>query len=359
MLSRSAKRRVLGIFFGTLTLILLLSLVNLYFAALERRQRAEEERAGLVPPAALRHTVETRTLREERTFAGRLEPWRAATLAAESEGRILTIRRETGDAVEEGDILAEIDPTLPRLALEASEKARETRRQQVREAARQVREGEELLRSRSIPESEVESRRARLAIEEAELARLSTEVARAEALLDRHTLRAPFSGVIGQRMIDEGDRVMPGQAAFQLVDLARLRLIFQVGETERTAFSPGTEIRFQLSSARGEEHRARIGHLAPSRGPAGNFRVEAPWENTGTNWPGGLQVVVTAPLILYEDLPFIPAAAVRFDGPRTTVLRALGEDGEAERIAIEVGPEIDGQYPVLKGLMAGEVVIIR
>lgn len=359
MLSRSAKRRFLGVFFGALTLILLLSLVNLYFAALERRQRAEEERAGLVPPAALRHTVEIDSHAEYRRFSARLEPWRTASLTPEVEGRVAAREVDIGDQVAAGDVLLTIDPTLAQLNLETARKTLEARARQQEESARQVREGEALLASRSLPQSEVESRRTRLAIDEAEVSRLETEVSRAEEILRRHELRAPFAGSIAQRSIEEGDRASPGQAVFELVDLSSLRLILQVGEKEWPAFARDMEIPFTLAGQPGTTYQATVTHLSPARSTQGNYRVEARFPNQETGWPGGLQATVVVPVALYQDIPFVPAAAVRFDGPRTTVLRETDGEEESERLEISVGPEIEGRYPVLAGLNEGDILIIR
>jgi membrane fusion protein (multidrug efflux system) len=359
MLSLSAKRRFLGVFFGSLTLILLLSLVNLYFSALERRQRAEEERAGLLPPAALRHTVEIETIAEKRRFSARLEPWRMASLAPEIEGRVKARLVDLGDPVEAGQILLKMDATLAELNLKTAQKNLLARQRQQEESARQLREGEALLATRSLPLSVVESRRSQLAIDEAEVARMVIEVTRAEELVRRHELQAPFPGSIAKRSIEEGDRAGPGQVVFELVDLTALRLVLHVGEREWPAFSRGMDLNFSLAGTGGKIYQATVTHLSPARSTQGNYRVEARFDNLNAGWPGGRQVTVEVPMVIYENIPFIPAAAVRFDGPRTTVLREM-EDGEKpQRFEITVGPETDGRYPVLSGLNAGDILIIR
>jgi hypothetical protein len=67
---------------------------------------------------------------------------------------------------------------------------------------------------------------------------------------------------------------------------------------------------------------------------------------------------VTAAVRLYRDTLFIPTAAVRLEGARALVQR-VREGAAAEPVSIEIGPEIDGRFPVLAGLDAGDRLLVR
>ncbi|MCH8474629.1 MAG: efflux RND transporter periplasmic adaptor subunit [Opitutales bacterium] len=358
MISRRAKRRFLGAFFGFLTLVVLLAIVNLFFAALERERRAEEERATLRPPETLTHQVTTRDFTEKRHFGARMQPWQEAQIAAEVEGRILEINTERGASVTEGQPLLKLDDTLTRwqkIALEASLESAKTQRD---EFARRLREATELAERRAIPGTEKEAAQAQVDIQEREIGRLEAEIGRLDELLERHTLKAPFTGIIGERRVDLGDRMAPGQTAFTLVDHNRLRVVFRVSEREYEFFVPGTMIEVEVTSRPGKWKEAQILHRAPATvGNNAGFRVEAVLPNHENPLPAGGTARVRAQLQTWRDLPFIPATAVRFEGSQTMVeIRTEDSDTLKE---VSLGPEIEGLYPVYSGLESGETVLIR
>lgn len=342
-----------------LTFIVTLSVVNLYFAAVERKQRAEEERASLVPPEALVFSVESGQMTVQRRFAARLQPWREAMVAAEVEGRILETSAETGDRVEGDHVLFRIDATLAELNLRAAEAALAATRARLEELARKWREAERLAATGAMSSSARDAARSAVEVEEAEIARLETEVERFRELLARHEVRAPFTGSVRERMVDVGERVAPGEKLASVVVLDPLRVVFFVSDREFQHFRPGSIIEVEIPLRPGERHRAAVAHVAPAAPTAGGgFRIEARLDNANTQWPGGIAGTVLADLETYRDIPFIPASAVRFEGARAyveiTTDGATGEMGE-----VVLGPEIEGMYPVHKGLEPGQRILIR
>ncbi|MCC5790499.1 MAG: efflux RND transporter periplasmic adaptor subunit [Opitutales bacterium] len=358
MISRSAKRSFLGAFFGLLTLVILLAIVNLFFAALERERRAEEERATLRPPETLTHQVTTRDFSEQRFYGARLQPWQEAQIAAEVEGRILEIHTERGASVNEGQPLLNQDDTLTRwqkIALEASLESAKTQKD---EFARRLREATELAERRAIPGTEKEAAQAQVDIQEREIRRLEAEIGQLDEMLERHTLKAPFAGIIGERRVDLGDRMAPGQTAFTLVDRNRLRVVFRVSEREYEYFVPETMIEIEVTSRPGKWKEAKILHRAPAtEGNKAGFRIEAVLPNHENPLPAGGTARVRAELQTWQNLPFIPAPAVRFEGSQTMV--EIRTEDTVELKEVSLGPEIDGVYPVYAGLESGETVLIR
>ena len=101
-----------------------------------------------------------------------------------------------------------------------------------------------------------------------------------------------------------------------------------------------------------------VRHVAPSSAATGLFRIEAELKNPDGSIPGGLAVTVTATVQLYREALFLPTSAVRLEGTRAMVQR-VSEGGPPEAIAIEIGPELEGRFPVLGGLTEGDRVLVR
>ncbi len=359
MISRRAKRVTLGLAFGSLALILFITLLNRHFAAVELRQRLEEERAEIREPEPLLYTVARDTESRIRSFSAHLLPWHDARVAAEVTGRVEAIPVEPGETVERGAVLVQLDDTQARLRLRAAEAALESAHAQLREFQRQVEELTRLVESRAATESRLLETRSRLEIQESELARLETEKAQAEETLRRHTITAPFSGVAGDRLVEVGDAVNAFQPVHRLAALDPLRVVFHVGENEAALLSPGTPIELHLNGP-ARTRSLRVETLSPvvdSR--TGSLRAEARLANPDLALRGGISAVVTAPIGLYENQVFIPGTAVRFEGARAFVDRVNSGIDQIDPVEVELGPEIRGRYPVLSGLDAGDLILVR
>ncbi len=360
MISRRAKRVILGLAFGFLALVLFITLLNRYFAAVELRQRLEEERAEIREPTPLVHTVERETASRNRRFAARLDPWEDAGLAAEVAGRIEAFRVAPGDRVEAGEALVRLDDTLARLRLRTADAALVAARAQLREFERREREAEALVASRAVPESRLLEARAQVEVQEKETARLEAEVDQAREQWRRHEVRAPFAGVVGERRAQSGDAVTAYQPVIELAALDPLRVVFYAGEAETAFLEPGSEATLSLAGS-DSPLSVEVRHVSPVAGrQTGTFRVEAHLPNPSLRYRAGLRGVIEVPIAVYENQLFIPATAVRYEGRQAYVDRLEGE-GHAESlpVRVELGAEIRGAYPVLSGLAEGDRIVVK
>ncbi len=344
MLSRRHKRAIVGFTaFIVLGAVLLFS-IGRFFANRAIDRQLADERASLRPPepvivAAVRDTLERR-----RTFAARAEPWTRATLAPEVGGTVIRMGSDVGARVTAGAELLELESSTARAAAEAA-------RIQAAEAQRRQREVEQLVRQQATASTDFPAATAAAAAAEREAERAAT-------VLEKHRLRAPFAGTVQTRRVDVGDFLTAGQVAFELVDLSRLRVVFNAGETEVGAFAVGATLDVTFPSRSAHQGHATVRHVAPATGSNGLFRVEAEYVNPDGEIPGGIAATVNAAVRLYRDTVFIPTAAVRLEGARAIVLRVQG-DGRVEAVAVEIGPEIDGRFPVTRGVDQGDRLIIR
>jgi len=344
MLSRRHKRAIVGFTAFTLLGAVMLFSLGRFFANRAIERQLAEERASLRPPEPVTVTAVRDTLERRRTFAARAEPWTRATLAPEVGGTVIRMGSDVGARVTAGAELLELESSTARASAEAA-------RIQATEAQRRQREVEQLVRQQATASTDAPAAAAAAAA-------ASREAERAVTLLEKHRLRAPFAGMVQARRVDVGDFLTAGQVAFELVDLSRLRVVFNAGETEVGAFTVGNTVDVSFPSRSGHRGRATVRHVAPATGSNGLFRVEADYANTDGEIPGGIAATVTTVVRLYRDTVFIPTAAVRLEGARAIVLRVQG-DGRAEPVAVEIGPEIDGRFPVVRGVSEGDRLIIR
>ena len=341
LLSKRTKRLVLGFSAVVLVMVFLLAGSARYLDSRRERQRYEQQRAELRPPEPVSHVIESKPLRRARKFSADVNPWTAAKVPAEVAGTVVETLVEAGQTVKRGDVLVRLDDTRARIAVDLS-KARHA------EAVRLLGEAERLQKSRVVSQTAFEAAASEARISKAQLDEASD-------MLARHAVKAPFDGTVNRRMVDAGDAVNLNQQVAEVVDVKNLRVVFDVSDNDLPAFSPGRPISLRVLAGGREELHPTVRFVSRSADPATRlFRVEAALENPGL--PGGLQGIVDAEVEVFPSGPVVPAAAVRFSGRDAVILK---DEGGPVPAKILVGPEIDGVFPVLDGLKAGDRVFIR
>ncbi len=345
MLSRRRKRAILGFFFIGLLLLLIFFASARFFAGLAEQRQYLAEKANLEQRPPNIYVIERANRDQERKFSANIDPWQTATLSAEVAGTIERIEVEIGDAVSKGDELVHLNSDVEAAAMAAAEA-------QVSENRRLLDEVERLATRNVAAATELEAAKARLVVSEAQL-----EQARQN--LELHTIVAPFSGAVNARHVDVGDLASPGVPLLELVDTSRLRVVFFVSEREVDAFKPGTSIELRLNDSSKALLTPQIQFVAAAADSMTRmFRVEAVI-NDPDGLRGGMQGTITAVVNSYEDTLFVPSAAVRLAGEKALVAKTVDGGSSYESVEIEIGPEVDGLYPVMAGLEEGDSILIQ
>ncbi|MEM7136114.1 MAG: efflux RND transporter periplasmic adaptor subunit [Myxococcota bacterium] len=174
---------------------------------------------GQGPPPARVQVGEVRAggIKAEWSFLGDVRALKRARLAAGAPGEVQSVEVRVGDRVNKGDLLVVIDPSLAAARVRAAEASKtagaaELERAQ-RDAERLTGAGPDIAAAAEIEQATSERKRAL-----AERKRLKAAEAEARAELGRHRVRAPFDGVVADRMVDPGDWVDPGDEVVELVD---------------------------------------------------------------------------------------------------------------------------------------------
>jgi multidrug efflux system membrane fusion protein len=200
---------------------------------------------------------------EQLPVSGSIVSPRSSKLTTQSSGLVLSINVDAGDRVEQGEVLLELDSELTRLELERLLARQEEASLQFQDARRLAEEGRRLIDDRNIPRSQYESRLATEASEESRLRQLATEVQMQRVKLARHTLRAPFSGVIGSKNTEVGQWLNAGNPALLLVQLDPLRVQARIPERYFDDVRPGTAVTISVDAHPGKVIRAEVQSVVP------------------------------------------------------------------------------------------------
>jgi RND family efflux transporter MFP subunit len=346
MLARRSKRAILAFAGLAILVAVMLAAVSRYFDSVEQKRRLQEEKALLKEREDFLFTVEPRTVERERRFAAAVDPWLVADVPAEVAGRVSAVKVEPGSVVRAGDELVHLDDEIATSDYRRAEA-------KLAELQRLLAEAEKLGESRVVSRTQVEAVRA-------ETRQADAEEDATRSRLDDHNIRAPFDGSVVERLVQVGEAVNVNQPVVRMVDTSRLRVVFYVNERDIASFPAGTKVQLRLAAAPGKIFGVPVVHVASASDEETRlFRVEGELANADLALRGGLTGEVTAKVGLYENQLFIPTACVRLEGSGATVLRVAAGEGGPESVRVRVGEELDGFYPVLEGLSAGDRLLVR
>ncbi len=284
-------------------------------------------------------SVETATFGGTLTAVGRIEADEHRLYAVQTRvpGFIERLYvRAVGDAVGKNQKLADV--YAPELFVAQQEYLALLKLVQVPDAASLQQAARTRLRLLGMAESEI------------------TALARAGQAKPRFGVYAPVPGVVAELGVREGGQIMPGASLMQLADLSTVWLIAEVPERDAGRLRPGEAVEARLESLPGVTIKGRIGLIYPTLDAATRtvrVRVELP------NPQGRLRPGMYASAALAgqtREALAVPSESVIATGTRKVVI--VKEGGAFRPAEVETGGERDGRSEILKGLAAGEKVVV-
>lgn len=289
-------------------------------------------------------------------------PARAA-LAPRVAGLITAVAVDAGDRVSRGDTLLEMDDTLAELEVATLEASLAEARSRLAEARRVRDERKPLAERGTIPRTELESATAEVRTATAAVDRLEAEVALQRERLARHTLPAPFDGVVASRMTDIGEYAASSDVVFELIATDQLRLDVQAPQEYFGHLAPGTPVRVQAHDGGGESRSAEVSTRVDALdATARSFLVRVRLDNEDGRLAPGMSAEAEFRVESGEDVISMSRDAVLRspNGDTHVWVVADGDDGPvARRRQITLGRSDRGRVEVRRGLSAGDRVVVQ
>lgn len=170
------------------------------------------------------------------------------------------------------------------------------------------------------------------------------------------TVYSPGSGIVLEKDVVQGQKVMAGQALFKIADLSRVWILGEVYEYELPFISTGQEVKVSLSYYPGESFTGKITYIYPYLKPetrTNQVRIEV--ANPGLK----LKPEMFADIEIHVDYGTrltVPADAV-LDAGETKIVFVAKADGYFEPREVKLGVKGQDVYEVLGGLSDGENVV--
>ncbi|MXW67905.1 MAG: efflux RND transporter periplasmic adaptor subunit [Gemmatimonadales bacterium] len=190
-------------------------------------------------------TVGRQTIVSSVEATGTVEPIRVIEVKSQAGGEVLDLPVELGDNVEQGTLLVRIDPRDVNNAHAQAQADLDVAEAQADVAERQLERIEALHESDIVTSEELESAILSAANARASLVRATTNLELAEDKLDDVTLRAPITGTVVERTVEQGQVVTGtrdltgGTVLMRMADLTEVQVRMLVDETDIGRLQPG------------------------------------------------------------------------------------------------------------------------
>ena len=306
------------------------------------------------PPARVAvAAAESRDMAPTVDVSGTVVSLNDSRIASEVEG-VLTWLADVGDAVDQGDVIARIDPRLIRIAVTRAEANVARLSSDYRYRQRQLERTEELAAKNSasktlLDEALAQRDQAQHLLDDA---RAALEQARGD--LERCEIRAAFAGHVVQRLASAGEFINVGEDVVRLVDTHRIEISLPASIALSRFIKPGMVVRVRNGDTE-REHAVRT--VVPV-GDAVSRMVEVRLEVTEGEWLVGTPVQVSLP----SDTPISTVAVPRdalVERAGQAFVYKVGENNTAEQVTVDINAIVGLWVGVADGISAGEQVIVR
>ncbi len=319
--------------------------------------------------------------------SGYVTPRRRATIAAKITGRVTRVNFDEGMHVPEGFVLATLDDSDARRALDSAKADRNAAQAAIADFEVQLKNAEiELRRARQLLAAGVQTQeamdnatmaadslRAKIALAKEQVAASEARIGEAQQAVDNCVIRAPFDGIVVSKDAQVGEMVSPISAGggftrtgiATIVDMNSNEIEVDVNEAYIARVLPGQSVtavldaypdwqipcrvRTVIPTADRQKATVKVRisflkldpRILPDMGIKVTFLGDEPEQKNGADAPVAL----------------VPQAAVRDDQGKKIVY--LVKEEHLERRAVSVGNARGSDAEILAGVVAGDTVVVK
>jgi len=334
--------RVIGVI--ALLALILGGLFALRFWQMQRQQAAMSQAP---PPAAVEVATVTRARWLQSIAAiGSIRAVNGVQVANEIAGVVDEVAFESGQRVATGDVLLRLDAETDLAALE-------TREAEERLAEQQFERFSNLIRQNAVSRSDFDEAQANF---EAAQARVHEQ----RALLDKKTIRAPFSGVLGLRQVDLGQYIGVGTPIVGINMLDPIQVDFTIPERQLPRIAVGDRLEVEVAAFPERVFDGRVLALDSSvLSESRTVRVRGRLENPDLVLRPGMFATVRTFRAEPREVLVVPRTAISYNTYGDYVFEVVERDGATRvvRRSVTTGEARDGRVELVEGIDAGARVV--
>ncbi len=295
-----------------------------------------------IPVNVARATMDTLT--EKLVKTGTLLPWQEAAVSATAAGNLTRVAFMQGSNVSKGMVMAEVDSRLLQLRLEAAQL-------QQQKLQRDYERFSVLLKGDATTENNVQDIKYNLD-------NATNQIAQIKKQLADNQIKAPISGQVTEKRVENGEYVNPGTILANIVDISRLKVDVKVSEQDAYKVHKGQQVNITTDLYPGQTFTGEVLFVNAQGDATHNYQIQISLNNTQAH-PLKAGTFVYADFVTSSQRPVLQiprsALAESLKDPYVYVV----EDGKAKRRAITTGKETGANIEVIDGLKEGDEIIVN
>lgn len=313
-----------------------------------------------MPPSPVRYT-EAREYPVRRTvqLPGTVEARRVSTVASEIAGLVMEFSGNEGRTVNKGQVLAQLRQENHELSLRAAEAQLKEDEARLKLSERNLERARDLFNTKDFSQKQLDDAQYEFNAWQGRIDRLKAEIARIRDDIERHTIRAPFNGVVIKKHTELGQWIAQGGPVVELQSVDELEVAVEVPERYFSSLKLHARTRVSFESLSSLMVEGTISAIIPKADPqARTFRLKVPIPNPG----GRIGVGMLAQISLPEGEPYratvVPKDAVVSRGTQKFIYLMNGNNTVSE-VAIQTGTGVGSWVEVQGPVKSGQKVITR
>jgi membrane fusion protein, multidrug efflux system len=304
------------------------------------------------PPEAVTSIVATKQhWPATASVIGTMEAVQGVEVSADLPGTVAKINFESGQYVHKGDVLVELDTRQERSQLAAQEAQRDLAQANYGRMQELVKQG--VISRMDYDRATADHKQTQANVEET------------RATIERKTIRAPFSGVLGIRKVNLGQYLAAGAPIVPLQSLNPIYVDFGVPQQDGTKVRVGGTLRVSAEDLAGRTFTGRVSALdSVVDQTTRNLQVQATLANPDGKLKPGMFVNVEFGVGASRDVVTLPASAISYApyGDSVFVITDLKDPkGQSYRGVRQQFVKIDGtrgdQVAIVSGVNPGDEVV--
>jgi HlyD family secretion protein len=281
-------------------------------------------------------SVETRNIEVTVDASGVVEPESTVEVKSKASGEVLKVHGETGDTVQAGTLLVQIDKRTPANNVSQSESALKAAEARRAIADTQLKRAEALFKSQTLTQADVEKAQLEFANADAQVVTSRVALENARITLEDTDVRAPITGTIIEKTVEPGivissptTAVSGGTVLMKMADLNSVQVRTRVDETDIGKIRPGLPTKVTVTAYPNQPFDGEVLKVEPQAVVEQNvtmFPVLIKIPNRGGLLKPGMNADVKIQIANRDSVAAVPTAALRAETDVPVTAKMLGID---------------------------------
>lgn len=290
---------------------------------------------------------------------GIVEPLATVEVKSKASGEVLELLVETGDYVEQGTLLVNIDPRTVRNRLAQAEATLKAARSRQQISISQMQRADRLVKNGTLTESDYEQAALELANAEAQVVSAEVEVENARIAVDDTEIRAPVTGTIIVKPVEKGQVISSptqdfagGTMLMSMADLGAVQIRALIDETDIGKVRAGMQAKVTVAAYPNQPFAGEVVKIEPQAVVDQNvtmFAVIISISNPDGLLMPGMNAEVEVSIAARQDVLTVPVMALRTERDVSVTAGILGLDEAGLRQELVGGNSKSADVPGQSG----------